>query len=92
MARAKESGFSDPSVPASIPPTFALDFIPGRFAVIVYDGHSISQVDAEFLLWRDARSRARDLNVWHMCNGDKWAAAVPQPISRATFAASSASR
>ena len=92
MARAKESGFSDPSTPASLLPTFCLDFIPGRFAVIVYDGPSISQVDAEFLPWRDARSRARDLNVRHMCNGDKWAAAVPQPISRATFAASSASR
>lgn len=93
MSSKEPAGFSNPSDPfASIlPPTFSLDYIPGRFAVVIYDGPSVSQVDTEFLPWKDARRRTRELNHRHSCS-DRWAAAVPQPISRATFAASSASR
>lgn len=85
-----DAGFSDPSADLSLP-TFVLDYIPGRFAVVVYDGPSLVEVDREFLTWRDARGRARELSTMHM-GSDRWAAAVPQPVSRATFAASSASR
>lgn len=80
-------GFSDPDVSE----TFRLEFIPGRFAVVVYDGPRISAVDREFLPWKEARERARHLTRLHL-NSDHWVAAVPQPISRATFAASSESR
>ena len=86
------AGFSDPSSPPlSPPPSFALDFIPGRFAVVVYDGPLLVEVDSEFLLWQDARGRARRLSTLHT-GSDRWAAAVPQPVSRATFTASSESR
>lgn len=94
MARSKlgtstvsSAGFSDPASP----PTFALEFIPGRFAVVVYDGPFLIEVDREFLSWRDARGRARHLQTLQGVS-DRWVAAVPQPVSRATFAASSASR
>ena len=94
LAPAVESssvGFSHPSFFSSVSPTFALDFIPGRFAVVIYDGPHLVEVDSEFLPWNDARGRAHHLSTVHM-GSDRWVAAVPQPISRATFTASSASR
>jgi hypothetical protein len=73
-----------PSVPAATSPTFQLDFVPGRFAVVVYECDRIVAIDREFLTWNDARGRSHHLTTVHI-GSDRWAAAVPQPVVRATF-------
>lgn len=70
--------------PSATSPTFQLDYIPGRFAVVVYDGDRIAEIDREFLTWRDARGRARDLSTLYT-GSDKWVAAIPQPVVRETY-------
>lgn len=67
------------------------DHVPHRFAVLILDDGKIDRVVDAFLTWERARVLVDSFNS-HRGESANWAIAMPQPVSRATFSASSESR
>lgn len=70
---------------------FGFEHVPQRFAVLILEDGHIDRVADAFLTWDRAQVLVDAFNS-HRGESAHWAIAMPQPVSRATFSASSLSR